>query len=35
MDVQIEKDFISKVFKLQELSMQLYILYKENIVWKE
>jgi hypothetical protein len=34
-NTQIKRVFISKVFNPWELSMQLYILYKENLIWKE
>lgn len=34
-NTRIKTDFISKVFNLHELSLQLSILYKENLIWKE
>jgi hypothetical protein len=34
-NVQIKNEFIYKVFNIHELSMKLFKLYNENLVWKE
>jgi hypothetical protein len=33
-NAQVKRDFYAKDFQLKELSLQLFILYKEIMMWK-